>query len=104
MKIFSGSFGGATLWENPKYVSPAKLRQAFAKKAGHKYEKRIEQKVVREATKPDTGYPDIEDASFFKGDPVKKAENIVTKGNFLLYKNLTVWNMRAVLCRVVFCI
>ncbi|XP_047514455.1 ribosome biogenesis protein BRX1 homolog [Pieris napi] len=79
VKIFSGSFGGATLWENPKYISPAKLRQAFAKKAGNKYEKRIEQKVLHEATKPETGYPDIEDAAFFKGDPLKKAEHVVVK-------------------------
>ncbi|CAK1553554.1 unnamed protein product [Leptosia nina] len=77
VKIFSGSFGGATLWENPKYVSPAKLRQAFTKKAGHKYERRIEQKVLYEATRPETGYPDIEDSAFFKGNPMKKATNIV---------------------------
>ncbi|XP_050671177.1 ribosome biogenesis protein BRX1 homolog [Leptidea sinapis] len=79
VKIFSGSFGGATLWENPKYLSPAKLRQAFSKKAANKYENRIEKKVRNEATKPETGYPDIEDSSFFKGDPLKKAENVVIK-------------------------
>ncbi|CAG4937303.1 unnamed protein product [Colias eurytheme] len=79
VKIFSGSFGGSTLWENPKYVSPAKLRQAFSKRAANKYEKRIEKKALNEATKPATGYPDIEDASFFKGDPVKKAQDVVIK-------------------------
>ncbi|XP_038210137.1 ribosome biogenesis protein BRX1 homolog [Zerene cesonia] len=79
VKIFSGSFGGSTLWENSKYISPAKLRQAFSKRAANKYEKRIEKKVLNEASKPVTGYPDIEDASFFKGDPVKKAENVVIK-------------------------
>ncbi|CAG9560336.1 unnamed protein product [Danaus chrysippus] len=76
-KIFSGSFGGTTLWENPKYVSPAKLRQAFSKKAANKYERRIEKKVMNEATRPETGYPDIEGADFFKGDPLKKAEDAV---------------------------
>lgn len=80
MKIFSGSFGGTTLWENPKYISPAKLRQAFSKKAGNKYERRIEKKAMYEATKPETGYPDIEGADFFKGDPIAKAEEAIVKG------------------------
>ncbi|GBP15162.1 Ribosome biogenesis protein BRX1 homolog [Eumeta japonica] len=76
VKIFSGSFGGTSLWENSKYVSPAKLRQAFAKKAANKYEKRIEKKAVYEATKPETAYPDIEGADFFKGDPIIKAQEV----------------------------
>ncbi|XP_013141118.1 PREDICTED: ribosome biogenesis protein BRX1 homolog [Papilio polytes] len=79
VKIFSGSFGGTTLWENPKYVSPAKLRQAMSKKAGNKYERRIEKKAMHEATKPETGYPDIEGADFFKGDPMEQAEEVVVK-------------------------
>ncbi|XP_026328519.1 ribosome biogenesis protein BRX1 homolog isoform X2 [Hyposmocoma kahamanoa] len=79
VKIFSGSFGGGTLWENPKYVSPAKLRQAFSKKAANKYEKRIEQKVVYEATRPETAYPDIEGPEFFKGDPLEKAQEVLMK-------------------------
>ncbi|XP_072940859.1 ribosome biogenesis protein BRX1 homolog [Epargyreus clarus] len=78
VKIFSGSFGGATLWENPKYVSPAKLRQVYSKKAGSKYERRIEKKAMNEATKPETGYPDIEGSDFFKGDPLEKAQDVVT--------------------------
>lgn len=84
VKIFSGSFGGATLWENPKYVSPAKLRQVFSKKAGSKYERRIEKKAMNEATRPETGFPDIEGSDFFKGDPMEKAEDVVTNG---WYKN-----------------
>lgn len=83
VKIFSGSFGGATLWENPKYVSPAKLRQAFNKKAANKYEKRVEKKAVYEATKPETGYPDIDGGDFFKGDPMEKAHDELIKGNEL---------------------
>ncbi|CAB3243787.1 unnamed protein product [Arctia plantaginis] len=79
VKIFSGSFGGATLWENSKYVSPAKLRQAASKKASNKYENRIEKKAVYEATKPETGYPDIEGADFFKGDAMEKAQEVVIK-------------------------
>ncbi|XP_013189185.2 ribosome biogenesis protein BRX1 homolog [Amyelois transitella] len=79
VKIFSGSFGGTTLWENPKYISPAKLRQAFSKKAANKYERRVEKKAVYEATKPETGYPDIEGADFFRGDPLEKAEEVLIK-------------------------
>lgn len=80
VKIFSGSFGGATLWENAKYISPAKLRQAYNKKAANKYERRIEKKVMNEATRPETGYPDIEGSDFFKGDPLKKAEDVLLEG------------------------
>ncbi|XP_053602266.1 ribosome biogenesis protein BRX1 homolog [Plodia interpunctella] len=79
VKIFSGSFGGTTLWENSKYISPAKLRQAFSKRASNKYERRVEKKAVYEATKPETGYPDIEGADFFKGDPLEKAEEVLIK-------------------------
>ncbi|XP_026751138.2 ribosome biogenesis protein BRX1 homolog [Galleria mellonella] len=79
VKIFSGSFGGTTLWENPKYVSPAKLRQAYSKKAASKYESRVEKKAVYEATKPETGYPDIEGADFFKGDPIEKAHEVLVE-------------------------
>lgn len=87
VKIFSGSFGGATLWENPKYISPAKLRQAYSRKAGNKYENRIEKKALYEATKPETGYPDIEGADFFKGNPIEKAKEVIIKGK-QLYKLL----------------
>lgn len=73
------------MWENPKYISPAKLRQAYSKKAANKYERRVEKKVVYEATKPETGYPDIEGADFFKGDPMEKAEEVVVKGNYFNY-------------------
>uniref|UniRef100_A0A5K3FLA2 Ribosome biogenesis protein BRX1 homolog n=1 Tax=Mesocestoides corti TaxID=53468 RepID=A0A5K3FLA2_MESCO len=42
MKIFLGSFSGAVIWENPKYISPNKIRQAlrFGKKT--KYMERSE--------------------------------------------------------------
>lgn len=37
VKIFSGSFGGSPLWENPKYVSPSKYRQLVRLEAKNKY-------------------------------------------------------------------
>ncbi|XP_011866939.1 PREDICTED: ribosome biogenesis protein BRX1 homolog isoform X2 [Vollenhovia emeryi] len=36
VKIFGGSFGSDTLWDNPHYISPAKFRQSL-KKAANKY-------------------------------------------------------------------
>lgn len=35
---------------------------------------------MNEATKPETGYPDIEGPEFFKGDPLKKAEDVLMEG------------------------
>lgn len=94
MKIFSGSFGGATLWENAKYISPAKLRQAYNKKAANKYERRIEKKVMNEATRPETGYPDIEGSDFFKGDPLKKAEDVLLEGTvFVVEENVIFYSL-----------
>lgn len=61
------------------------MRQVASKKAGSKYERRIEKKAVYEATKPETGYPDIEGADFFKGDPMEKAQEVVVKGKLGLY-------------------
>lgn len=29
VKIFAGSFGGEVLWENPYYISPAKVNEIF---------------------------------------------------------------------------
>lgn len=56
VKIFSGSFGGITLWENTKYVSPAKYRQQFHLKNKDKYIQRVHQKVNAELTRPEEVY------------------------------------------------
>lgn len=56
VKIFAGSFGGETIWDNPNYISPAKYRQSISKKAGTKYINRIEQKMTQEARKPTKSY------------------------------------------------
>lgn len=56
VKIFSGSFGGETIWDNPHYISPAKYRQSINKKAGGKYINRLEQKMSQEASKPAKSY------------------------------------------------
>ncbi|EGI62813.1 Brix domain-containing protein 2-like protein [Acromyrmex echinatior] len=79
VKIFSGSFGNNTLWENPNYISPAKLRQSLAKKAANKYINRVEQKMVRHANKPDLSYAVNPIDEIFKGDLVEKAMEIEEK-------------------------
>ncbi|XP_050304473.1 ribosome biogenesis protein BRX1 homolog [Anthonomus grandis grandis] len=52
VKIFSGSFGGLPLWENPHYMSPARYRQQVRLEAKNKYVNRIQQKATAEATRP----------------------------------------------------
>lgn len=76
VKIFAGSFGGETLWDNPHYISPAKYRQAINKKAGGKYINRIEQKLTQEANKPAVSYALNPLDDIFKGEPLEKAKEL----------------------------
>ncbi|XP_044003993.1 ribosome biogenesis protein BRX1 homolog [Aphidius gifuensis] len=56
VKIFAGSFGGETIWDNPKYISPAKYRQSLDIQARDKYLNQIEQKMNAKARKPSKTY------------------------------------------------
>ncbi|KAJ8941217.1 hypothetical protein NQ318_015649 [Aromia moschata] len=56
VKIFSGSFGGVALWENPNYISPAKYRQQIKHNAKDRYVNRITQKTHAKATKGQDSY------------------------------------------------
>ncbi|XP_023014011.1 ribosome biogenesis protein BRX1 homolog [Leptinotarsa decemlineata] len=56
VKIFSGSFGGVALWENPNYVSPSKYQLQLRLAAKNKYVNRVEQKLHAEATRPKDSY------------------------------------------------
>ncbi|KAG7212616.1 hypothetical protein KM043_012906 [Ampulex compressa] len=73
VKIFSGSFGGETLWDNPQYISPAKYRQSLSKKAAGKYINRVEQKMASEANKPKESYALNPMDEIFKGDTIERA-------------------------------
>jgi ribosome biogenesis protein BRX1 len=44
IRIFDGSFGGSTLFENEAYTTPNALRAAAKAKMASKYKKRIEAK------------------------------------------------------------
>lgn len=47
VKIFAGSFGGRTLYENPEYQSPNAVRAAIKKAAGGKYAQKVAAKARR---------------------------------------------------------
>lgn len=79
VKIFSSSFGGDTLWDNPRYVSPAKFRQLISKRAGNKYVDRLEQKMIEQANKPKESYDLNPLDEIFKGDPLEKALELENK-------------------------
>ncbi|KAI4460803.1 ribosome biogenesis protein brix [Holotrichia oblita] len=76
VKIFSGSFGGVPLWENPHYLSPAKFRQQFRLSAKNKYLNRMQQKIQAEATRPKESYKFNPLDNLFKGDPLEVAQDI----------------------------
>lgn len=47
IRIFSGSFEGSVLYDNPNYVSPNAVRSEIKKKQSHKYEvKKLAEKVI----------------------------------------------------------
>ncbi|KAJ6818501.1 ribosome biogenesis protein BRX1-like protein 1-like [Iris pallida] len=47
IKIFGGSFGGPTLYENPFYISPNQIRSLEKKKKAGKYAKKVKAKTRR---------------------------------------------------------
>ncbi|KAJ1800360.1 Ribosome biogenesis protein brx1 [Coemansia sp. RSA 2399] len=51
MRIFEGSFGGPTLYENPKFISPNAIRAAVRSRHSAKYADRTAKTVEREARK-----------------------------------------------------
>jgi len=52
IKVFDASFSGATLWENPKYISPAAGRAALKRLKAGKYRKTVSAKAAHEANRP----------------------------------------------------
>lgn len=43
IRVFEGSFGGATVFENPEYISPNAIRHLVRKQKGDKYSARVNQ-------------------------------------------------------------
>ncbi|PIA18997.1 Brix-domain-containing protein [Coemansia reversa NRRL 1564] len=49
IRIFEGSFGGPTLYENPRYISPNAVRAAVRAQGSAKYVRRVAEAQEREA-------------------------------------------------------
>ncbi|XP_065831581.1 ribosome biogenesis protein BRX1 homolog isoform X2 [Oscarella lobularis] len=58
VRIFSGSFGGVTLYENPHYMSPNEHRRILKLKVGWKQRDRLDQKVLRSKRLKETELPE----------------------------------------------
>lgn len=79
VKVFSGSFGGVPLWENPHYVSPAKYRQQLRLAAKNKYENKLHQKVNAKTKEVGESYKLNPLDDIFKEDPLNLAEEAVVE-------------------------
>nr|CAG4651045.1 EOG090X07MB [Simocephalus serrulatus] len=60
IKVFEGSFGGETLWENPNYVTPNAYRRMLSLQTGLKYRQKIEQKLSLAARQPTDDLCDLD--------------------------------------------
>ncbi|CAE6523410.1 unnamed protein product [Rhizoctonia solani] len=49
IRIFEGAFGGATVFSNPEFISPAAVRSQFKRAQGEKYRARKESEAERDA-------------------------------------------------------
>eukprot|EP00794_Sanderia_malayensis_P008171 gene8171-9047_t len=78
IRIFSGSFGGPTLYQNPHYVSPNEHRRNLRKKASYKYANRQEAQKNLELRLQDRVLPQDEIESVF---------HTVTQADILAAKN-----------------
>ena len=53
IKVFAGSFGGATLFENPSFVSPNEVRAAVKRAKGRKYAVKVEMQEKKRSRRAD---------------------------------------------------
>lgn len=56
IRVFAGSFGGATLYQNPNYISPNDYRRAMARSKADKYNNRVEQREAAKMRRPGMTY------------------------------------------------
>lgn len=76
IKVFSGSFTGATLWENPHYITPSAYRMQLKAVAGTKYLNRQQQKIKYMATAPEVTYQTLPEDEVFEGETLTKAAEL----------------------------
>ncbi|KXZ43088.1 hypothetical protein GPECTOR_102g41 [Gonium pectorale] len=67
IKVFSGSFGGPTLYDNPSYTSPNAVRAAIKRKAAGKYGSKVAAKDRREQHRANNPAPRDPLEGLFKG-------------------------------------
>nr|CAG4641764.1 EOG090X07MB [Eurycercus lamellatus] len=80
IKVFEGSFGGETLWENPSYVTPNAYRRMLNLQSGMKYRQKIEQKLSLAARQPTGELCDIdplEEQVFQDKNPTEIANEVL---------------------------
>jgi len=58
IRIFRGSFGGQTLFQNPDFVSPNEIRAVEKKRKGRSYELRKENQKMRKTRKEELVLPE----------------------------------------------
>ncbi|XP_045158339.1 ribosome biogenesis protein BRX1 homolog [Mercenaria mercenaria] len=76
IRIFEGSFGGATLYQNPKYVSPNLHRRLLRRQVAQKYVNRVQSKKSLEERKPEFTYTsDVTDDVFVTIQPEDSKQN-----------------------------
>eukprot|EP00456_Euglypha_rotunda_P048389 TRINITY_DN3879_c0_g1_i11.p1 TRINITY_DN3879_c0_g1~~TRINITY_DN3879_c0_g1_i11.p1 ORF type:complete len:212 (-),score=36.09 TRINITY_DN3879_c0_g1_i11:308-943(-) len=66
IRIFGGSFGGPTLWENPSYESPNRARSFLKKRKQGRFVQREQSKKKREEHKEESQPPPDEIADVFR--------------------------------------
>ncbi|KAL7634110.1 UNVERIFIED_CONTAM: hypothetical protein RMT77_015438 [Armadillidium vulgare] len=83
IRIFEGSFKGETLWSNPKYVPPNKLRIDKKKMEAGKYVNTINQKHLRNIRIKDQNFVGDPTSEFFESEPPepKKKSKKMSKRN-----------------------
>ena len=54
VRMFGGAFGGATLWENPAFVSPNEVRSVERRQKGDKYSGRLANEQKRKARREES--------------------------------------------------
>lgn len=82
IKIFDQGFGGKTIWENPKYVSPAKFRQEIRRIAGLKYQSRREDKDKQKSNVKSLQVEPVNEndiTQLLTGDMLRKAKKLEKK-------------------------
>ncbi|GFR44959.1 hypothetical protein Agub_g6269, partial [Astrephomene gubernaculifera] len=68
IKIFGGSFGGPTLYDNPSYTSPNAIRAALKRKAASKYGSKVAQRDRRTEHKAANPMPRDPMEGLFRGE------------------------------------